>query len=332
MIKKCITYALTLIALAAILSMSGCTAPTAGDKTTLTGKDIFDPSKFSMATYLMATSDNQSTGLFTVLAYPGEGDGDRLSSVLVSGNTSSRMDVWLNRRHDGINNATMTIVDGSGMQSVAMPKALNMTTMDGTWNGPGSTYAYYGTDTVTVPAGTYKNCTIYYGTKHVRYMDASLDVEVMYYVHESSPVPVFSMVKTGDGSVAYALRSVYGPGDIDSTPERAVQSYFDRIGSGEYSRAARLLVKAEGSGLKPMDSASIAGMAKNMSATYGTAGEKMGIQYVLIDDISSAGTIGGHDKIRVHWSSIHYSRSPGEVYYIEGTFNMADDSGWKIIV
>lgn len=332
MTRKDITFVLTLIAVAAILSMAGCTAPATRDKTTLSGKDIFDPSKFSMATYLMATSDNQSTGLFTVLAYPGEEDGDRLSSVLVSGNTSSRMDVWLNRSNEGINNATMTLVDGSGMQTVAMPKALNMTTMDDTWNSPGSTYAYYGTDSVTVPAGTYENCTIYYGTKHIQYMELSLDVEVMYYMHESSPVPVFYMVKTEDGSVVYALRSVYGPGDIDSTPERAVQSYFDRIGSGEYTRAARLLVKADGTSLKPMDSASIAGMAKNMSATYGTAGEKMAVQYVLIDNMISAGTIGGHDAITVHWSSIHYSRTPGEVYYIEGMFNMADDSGWKIIV
>ncbi len=332
MMEKGITYVLTLIALTAILSMAGCTAPTTKDNTTLVGKDVFDPSKFSMATYVMATSDNQSTGLFTVLAYPGEEDGDRLSSVLVSGNVSSRMDVWLTRSHEGVNNATMTLVDGDGMQTVAMPKALNMTTMDDTWNGPGSTYAYYGMDTVTVPAGTYENCTIYYGTKHIQHMDVSLDVEVMYYMHESSPVPVLYMVKTEDGSVAYALRSVYGPDDIDSTPERAVQSYFDRISSGEYTRAARLLVKAEGSGLKPMDSASIAGLGKNMSLTYGTAGEKMAVQYVFIDNIRSAGTMGGRDAITVHWRSIHYTRAPGEVYYIEGTFNMADDAGWKIIV
>jgi hypothetical protein len=332
MMKKAITYLIILIALTATLSIAGCAAPNSKDNTTLVGKDVFDPSKFSMATYLMATSDNQSTGLFTVLAYPGEEDGDRLSSVIVSGNVSSRMDVWLNRSHEGVNNATMTLVDSGDMQTVAMPKALDMTTMDDTWNSPGSTYTYYGTDSVTVPAGTYENCTIYYGTKHIQYMGASLDVEVMYYMHESSPVPIFYMVKTQDGSVAYALRSVYGPGDIDSTPERTVQSYFDRIGSGEYTRAARLLVKAEGSNLKPLDSASIAGMGKNMSLTYGTAGEKMAVQYVLIDSMRSAGIIGDRDAIIVHWSSIHYSRSPGEVYYIEGTFNMADDGGWKIIV
>jgi len=77
MIEKGITYVLTLIALTAILSAAGCTAPTAKDNTTLAGKDVFDPSKFSMATYVMATSDNQSTGLFTVLAIPEREGGDR---------------------------------------------------------------------------------------------------------------------------------------------------------------------------------------------------------------------------------------------------------------
>jgi len=69
-----------------------------------------------------------------------------------------------------------------------------------------------------------------------------------------------------------------------------------------------------------------------MSMTYGTAGEKMAVQYVFIDNIRSAGTIGGSDAITVHWRSIHYTLPPGEVYYFEGTFNMADDEGWKIIV
>lgn len=331
MTKKGIIYVLILIALTAIVSTAGCTAP-ATDHSTLAGKDVFNPSKFSMATYTIAAAGNQSPGLLIVLAYPGEKGGDRLSSVVASGNVSSRLDVWLGRGHDKINNATMTIIDDGGMQTVKMPEALNMTTMDQAWNTPGSTYAYYGTDSIDVPAGSYENCSIYYGTKHIEYAGTSHDLEVMYYMHPSSPVPILYMVKTADGTIAYALRSVYGPDDVDGTPERTAQSYFDRVSTGDYTSAARLLVKADGSSLKPMDRASIAGMEENMSRTYGTAGEKMTVQYVLIDTIQSIGAIGGHNAVTVHWSSIHYSRSPGEVYYIDGTFNMVDDGGWKIII
>ncbi|HTY91359.1 MAG TPA: hypothetical protein VMC84_09300 [Methanocella sp.] len=332
MTKKSMTCVLVLIVLAAIVSLAGCTAPSTDHKATLAGKDVFDPAKFSMATYTIATAENQSQGLLTVLAYPGEKDGDRLASVTVSGNVSSRLDAWLNRSHEGVNNATLTVIDGEGMQTVAMPKSLNMTTMDETWNTPGSTYDYYGTDSVIVPAGQYNNCTVYYGTKTIQYMGSNLSFEVIYYMHPSSPVPIFYMVKSSDGIVAYALNSVYGPDDIDSTPERTAQSYFDRISSGEYTRAARLLVTVDGSTLKPMGRDSILSMEENMSRTYGTAGEKMAIQYILTDSIQSTGRIGGHNAVAVHWSSIHYSRSPGQVYYIDGTFNMVDDGGWKIIV
>lgn len=325
-------YVLVLIVLAAIVSMAGCTAPATDHKTTLSGKDVFDPTKFSMATYAIVTSGNQSTGLLTLLAYPGEKDGDRLVSVAVAGNVSSRMDTWLNRSHEGVNNATMTLIDDGGMQTVAMPKAFNMTTMDQTWNTPGSEYAYYGSDSATVPAGEYNNCSVYYGTKNIQYMGSTLNLEIIYYMHPSSPVPVFYLVKSPDGVVAYALRSVYGPDDVDSTPERTVQSYFDRISSGEYTRAARLLVTADGSMLKPLDRTTIVGMEENMSRTYGTAGETMAVQYVITDTPRSTGTIGGHNAVAVHWGSIHYTRSPGEVYYIDGTFNMVDDGGWKIIV
>jgi hypothetical protein len=153
MVDKSIKFALILITLAVVVSMAGCTAPATDHKTTLVGKDVFDPSKFSMATYTLAAGGIENIGLLTVLGYPGEKDGDRLSSVSVAGNVSSRMDVWLDRKHEEVNNATMTIIDDGGMQTMALPKALNMTTMDQTWNTPGSTYAYYGTDSVTVPAG-----------------------------------------------------------------------------------------------------------------------------------------------------------------------------------
>jgi hypothetical protein len=330
MTKKSITYILILIALTAIVSMAGCAAPAQEHKDTLTGKDVFNPSTFSMATYI--TEGNQSTGQLKLLSYTGEEDGDRLASVEVADGVSRRMDVWLDRARDSVNKATMTVIDQSGMQVVEMPEAFNMTTMDRTWNTPGATYAYYGNDTAIVPAGKYANCSVYYGEKHIQFEGGSLNLTVVYYMHPSSPVPVLYMVKSTDGIITYALQSVYGPDDIDSSPERAAQSYFDRIGTGDYAKAARLLVKAEGSSLKPMDRASIAEMEKNMEQTYGEAGEKMGIQYVITDAPRSTGTIGGHEAVTMHWSSIHYSRTPGQVYSIDGSFNMVNDGGWKIIV
>lgn len=328
---KGLRFVYLMLALAAIVALAGCTAPAGEAGTTLSGKDVFDPDAFSMATYAVLAGENE-TGLLTVLAYPGEKDGDRLSSVIVTANASSRMDAWLDRSHRGINNATMTLVDGEGLQTVTMPEALNMTTIDEAWNTPGSTYAYQGKDSVTVPAGSYDNCSIYYGKKRIQYLDSYLDIEVLYYMHPDSPVPVFYMVRSSDGVVAYALRSAYGPDDVDSTPERAVQCYFDRIGSGEFTKAARLLVTQSGSTLQSLDRASVAGMAENMSRTYGTAGEKMAVQYVVVDAVTPADPAGGHERADVHWTSVHVSRAPGQVYYIDGTFGMVDDGGWKIIV
>jgi hypothetical protein len=332
MLKKYISGILILAALAVIVSAAGCTAPAQENKDILNGKDVFDPSKFSMAVYSIVLDGSQNAGTFTVLSYPGEDHGNRLTSVEVSGNSSRRMDVWLNRSGEGVNRGMITVIDSSGMQMVDTTNEINMTTIDGTWNTPGSRYTYYCQDTATVPAGVYENCSVYYGIKTIRFNESTTDLTVLFYLHPSSPVPVLFMVKTPDGVAAYALNGVYGPGDVNGSPERAIQSYFDRIGSGDYLKASRLLVKTEGSSFKPMDRGSITEMENNMAQTYGRSGEKMAIQYVITDSITPMGIIGGHEAVAAHWISIQYSRTPGEIYIIDGTFDMVNDGGWKIIV
>jgi hypothetical protein len=318
-----------ILMIAVVLSMAGCTTPAQTNKDTLYGKDIFDPSKFSMATYTIGTEASENIGQLTVLSYTGEADGDRLASIRSNEAVSSRMDTWLNRSREGINKAIVTSVDSSGIQVAAPSDAFKVTMMDGAWNSPGSVYKSYDTQTVTVAAGTFENCSIYYGTKDIMFENGTVNLTVVYYMHPSSPVPVLYIIKLPSGYVSYALKSVYLPGDVDSTPERTAQSYFDRIGSGEYNKAARLLIKADG---KPMDKASVDEMQKNMERTYGKAGEKMAIQYVTSDTATPIGTKNGNEAAAVQWHSIQYDLSSGEVYAINGTFEMVNDGGWKIIV
>jgi len=84
----------------------------------------------------------------------------------------------------------------------------------------------------------------------------------------------------------------------------------------------------------PMDPEEIAGLTSNMTNTYGTNGEKTGIQYVMTDSVSPIDDIGGFNAIIANWHSVQYDRSSGgQVYSINGTFNMVDDGGeWKIVV
>ncbi len=334
MIKKSnVVIILLFVAVVAITLTAGCTAPTQ-NKDTLYGKDIFNPSRFSMATYVAGIAGEQSSSMdFIVLSSLDENDGDRLTSVAVSGDNSSRMDVWLNRSREGINNDLITVIDNNSIQSASPSASFNVTTMDQTWNTPGSIYKLTGQDSVTVPAGTFDNCSIYSAEKSIVYQDQSVDLVVSYYMHPSSPVPVLYTVQINGQTLVYGLKSFYLPGDFTSTPERTIQSYFDRLSSGDYYSASRLLVTVNGSQIKSLSSAAVDSMASNMTGTYGKNGDKMAVQYVITDSVQPAGQIAGHDAVVATWNSIHYDRAPGQVYALDGTFNMVNDSGdWKIIV
>ena len=332
MASKGVMIILMLVAITVLTA--GCTSPAQKTQNILYGKDVFNPNTFSMATYVVGPDPQNATGELIVLSYPGESGGDRLSSILVSGNNSSRMDVWLNPTHEGINNDVITVINPAGLQVVTPSASLNMTTMDQTWNSPGSEYTLTGNETITVPANTYKNCSIYYGEKTIFYSNMTLNVSVQYYMNPASPVPVLYEVNVPGGNVYYALKSIYGPTDVDSTPERAIQSYFDRLGAGQYSFAADLLLKSEGSTFRPMETGEVDSMASNMTNTYGVSGEKTGIQYVMTDSVSPIGTLNGDNEVIAGWHSIQYNRTDvSQIYAINGTFNMVDDGGnWKILV
>lgn len=286
-----------------------------------------------MATYMMGTTTSvEPIGELVVLSYPGEKAGDRLTSVVVTSNTSTRMDVWLNKTREGINKEIVTAIDNATVQVAAPTASFNMTTMDQTWNTPGSTYYLYGNDTVTVPAGTYENCSVYYGVKSVVLGNETLNMSVLYYMHPSSPVPVLYMVNFEGGSLVYALGSVYAPGDVDSSPERTVQSYFDRLESGDYLKASRLVVTSSGSTLKPMTKDEIDQMSTNMEQTFGKDGGLTSIQYVIVDSVQSIADIDGYEAVTVNWHSVQYMPSTSQIYSIRDTFNMVNDNGgWKII-
>jgi hypothetical protein len=332
MIKRSTSIILILAALAVIVITAGCTAP-AQNKDILSGKDIFNPSKFSMATYMMGTTASTDLiGELVVVSYPGEKAGDRLASILITPSTSTRMDVWLNKTREGINKEIVTAIDNASVQVASPTAGFNMTTIDQTWNTPGSTYHLYGNESVTVPAGAYENCSVYYGVKSVVLDNETLNMSVLYYMHPSSPVPVLYVVNFEGGSLVYALGSVYMPGDIDSSPERAVQSYFDRLESGDYLKASRLILTSSGSTFKPMTKDGIDRMSSNMEQTFGKDGGLTSIQYVIVDSVQSIGDLNGYEAVTARWHSVQYTPSTGQIYSINDTFNMVNDNGgWKII-
>ncbi len=331
--KDKIVMIILFAALVAITLTAGCTAP-AQNKDTLYGKDIFNPSQFSMATYMAGIAGNQNSSMeLMVLSSLDETDGDRLTTIAIGGDNSSRMDVWLNRSREGINKALITAISSNSIQSASPSASFNVTSMDQTWNTPGSVYKLTGHDSVTVPAGTFDNCSVYTSVKSIQYQNQSVNLSVSYYMHPSSPVPVLYAVQMSGDTLVYALNSFYLPGDDSSTPERTIQSYFDRLGTGDYYTAAHLLTTTDGKQLKDLNSTAVNSLASNMTGTYGKTGEKMAVQYVMTDTVQPVAQVAGHDAVVANWHSIHYDRASGQVYSIEGTFNMVNDGGdWKIIV
>lgn len=329
---------LSLILLAAIIiaaSVMGCTAPEQKTKDTLYGKEIFDPAKFSMAQY--AIGESASTGaiaLMTVLSSPHEAGGDRLSSIEISGNKSTRLDVWLDKKHDRINDIQVTAITGRSMQKAHPTLTYNMTVLDRSWNSLESQYVFNGYDNVTTPAGTFENCSVYYGIKSIDSGGQVTNLSVYYYMHQSSPVPVMYVIESPNDSIIYLLTGVYGPNDIDSSPERTAQSYFDRLGTGDYLQASRLLVTYDSSGIHGLDRQSVLQLSDNMGQTYGKTGNKTTIQYVYVDSVTKPiEQTPGYDTVLAHWTSVQYDTNEGLVYSIDGNFKMINDKGkWRIVV
>ncbi|HEY3422400.1 MAG TPA: hypothetical protein VGK13_04515 [Methanocellaceae archaeon] len=324
---------LIIAAIAAVVSISGCTAPAQETKNTISGKDIFDPAKFSMATYLEASNIDNNTTQFIVLAYPKEAGGNRLSSIVLSGEGSMRGDIWINKSGDHTNKIIVTDITQQAIHSQTLTLPYNLTMIDQAWNTIETEYVQVGFDNVQVPAGQFDNCTVYGTKKTIMSGGTPIDITVFYYLHPSVPVPVSYVVTYPSGSVIYGLESVYGPNDVDSTPERVIQSYLDLLNESQYTQAAQLLVKVDGDGnIHHLSRQDVLKLNDNMVQTYGEKGGKMIVQYVSVDTVQKTDDVDGHTAASAHWTSVQYLPSSGMALLIDKTSTVVDvDGHWKIV-
>lgn len=324
---------LIVAAMAAMVSISGCTAPVQETKTTISGIDLFNPVKFSMATYIQADTIDNNTSQFMVLVYPKETNGNRLSSIVISGQESMRGDVWINKSGDHTNKVVVTDVTPQSINSQTLNLPYNLTVIDQAWNTIETQYTLVGHDNVTVPAGSFDNCAVYGTKKTLMSGDTPVNVTVFYYLHPSVPVPVSYVVQYPDESIVYGLQSVYLPNDADSTPERAIQSYMDLLNESQYTQAAELLVKVDKDGsIHHLSRQDVLKLNDNMAQTYGEKGGKTIVQYVSVDTVQKADDVDGHMATSAHWTSVQYMPSSGMALLIDKTSKVVDVNGhWKIV-
>ncbi len=324
---------LIIAAIAAMIFISGCTAPAQETKTTILGKDLFDPVKFSMATYLQASNIDNNTSQLLVLAYPKEANGNRLSSIVISGQGSMRGDVWISKSGDHTNKVIITDVTPQAINSQTLNLSYNLTVIDQAWNTIETAYVLVGHDNVTVPAGKFDNCTVYGTKKTLMSGDTPVNVTVFYYLSPSVPVPVSYAINYPSEIIVYGLESVYGPNDVDSTPERVIQSYMDLLNESQYTQAAQLLVKVDNDGnIHHLSRQDVLRLNDNMAQTYGDKGGKMIVQYVSVDSVQRADDVDGNVAASAHWKSIQYQPSNGMALLIDKTSKVVDVNGhWKIV-
>lgn len=331
--QQIILTILAIATIAAAVSLSGCTTPAQQTSDKVFGKDLFNPVNFSMATYVEASDIDNSTQQFIVLSYPKEADGNRLSSVEVSGQSSQRMDVWVNKALDRTNKVIMTEISPDVLSSQDISLPYNMTVIDQAWNTMESVYTLVGYDNVTVPAGQYDKCAVYGGKKTLMVNDTPVSISIFYYLHPSSPVPVSYVVQYSNSTIIYGLQSVYGPGDVDSTPERVIQSYMDLLNASDFTQAAQLLVKVDGDGsVNRLSRQDVLKLNSNMEQTYGKNGGSMIVQYVSVDSVQQADDLDGHLAASAHWTSVQYMPSRQMAILIDKTSRVVDVNGhWKIV-
>ena len=286
-----------------------------------------------MATYLQVNSADNNSSQFIVLSYPKETGGNRLSSIVVSGQESMRGDIWINKSGDRTNKIVVTDITPQSINSQTLNLPYNLTVIDQAWNTLETEYKLVGYDNVTVPLGQFDNCTVYGAKKTIMSGDTPINITVFYYLHPSVPVPVSYVVEYDSGSIIYGLESVYGPNDVDSTPERVIQSYMDLLNASDYTQAAQLLVKVDKDGsIQHLSRQDVLNLNSNMAQTYGEKGGKMIVQYVSVDTVQRANDVDGHMAVSAHWTSIQYLPSSGMALLIDKTSKVVDVNGhWKIV-
>ena len=317
-------------------AVAGCSG-TAGDGNTLSGRDIFDPQRFSMAVYNVSTDDGGSVSWhdFRLITHPGEPEGDRLTSVSSEDNVSTRADAMISADRRKTVSVLITGINGTAVQINGGQLSFNLTTLDDAWNSLDDAYAQAGTANVSTPAGKFDGCTVYAGNKTLYFGGASSDIRILYYMHPSSPVPVLYTVESPAGLSTYTLQSVYLPGDKDSTPERLIQAFFDDLDNGRPESAFDCLVTYDAvhGRFVPPDDATYRLFLENMNRTYGLGDESYRVQYVDTGAPGPGVTQAGHATPLVPWSSVHYLVGNLYAYRLSGSFYMVDlDGHWKIIV
>lgn len=321
------------IAIAAVLTVSGCTGTkTYGD--TLSGRDIFDPSVFSMAVYSVTINDTANVtheGLI-ITAFPNDKDGERLASVVFSDNNSTRADAWIN--HGVTDKVLVSDIQGNSVQVDGGNPMFNLTVFDQAWNTLDSTYSLLGMANITTSAGQFNGSYVYGADKVMISGGNPVSIQVMYFMNPLSSVPVMYMAKYPTGTAVYELQSVYGPHDKDSTPERAVQALFDSLDKGNYDAAARYWVTYDAASgkFKPLDRQMYDNFVADMTPVYGKNGGDMDLQYVYTYSVQPAGKINSYDAVIARYVNVQYDPAQIYAYTNEGNFSMVDIGGsWRFI-
>lgn len=332
---KIVVYLTLLVAVAAAVTVAGCT----GSKTessTLSGKDIFDPAKFSLAKYdvTLNVTGNVSHRQFLVLTSQNEKDGDRITSEEIDGSSSVRTDVWINRERTVTPNVVITAINSTNIMVTGGYPPFNMTTADKAWNPLEATYTLTGKASVETPAGKYENCSVYQTDRQLGYGDTFVTTRVTYYIHPSEPVPVRYVIEMPSAAYEYDLAGAYGPNDRDSTPERVIQAFFSSLEQGDTDSAASYVVTYDGAEAKykPLAGSSYQDFLQGAGVTYGNSTGAMHVQYVLTAGTTPAERTGGKEVVTARWSSVQYQYEPLYAYDLEGSFNVVNIGGhWKLV-
>ncbi len=325
--------ALTFVAVAAVIA--GCFG--AKDDSTLIGSAVFDPQRFSMAVYdvTLKSGDNVSSQGFIVMSNTSGNEGDVLMSIAFHDNISTRADTLISRDHTETLNVLISSIDGSTMQFSGGSPMFHMTTFDQAWNSLDDVYAKTGSANVTVPAGTFDGCSVYGSNKSISINGETSDVQVFYYMHPSSPVPVrFEVIGTTE-TYTYDLKHAYQPGDTASTPERVVQSFFDDLDNGRLDDAFDCLVTYDDSNSRfvPPDDDTYRQFIENMNRTYMTGDQSYRVQFVDVRSVEPVTSLMSDNLCLVHWDSVHYQVGTLNAFRMSGSFYVTEiDGKWRIIV
>jgi hypothetical protein len=325
--------AAALVIAAVAVTIAGCSG-TSKDRSTFSGADIFDPQRFSLAIYDV-TLDGADDGGFIVAANTTGKEGDVLTSVAFRDNVSTRADTLINRDGTKTLNVLLSDINESSLEFSGGWPMFNMTVYDQAWNSLDDVYGLAGSANVTVPAGTFDDCQVYSSNKTLVFGGESTLVQVLYYIHTSSPVPVLYEVKGPAGTYAYRLKHVYLPGDVASTPERVVQSFFDDLDNGRLADAFKCLVTSDenSSSFRTPDDATYRQFLENMDRTYRTGDESYRVQFVDVQAIVPVTSLQSDHMCLVQWESTHYQVGTLSVYRLSGSFYVTRiDGQWRIIV